>query len=92
MEKETKYFLECEVFPGIFSEEKFVKFKDANGNYVSGFWPDSKIKQNKLEISLREVKGNKALIFGPFPDGGGYGFFQGSGFYVNSNLISEIVE
>ena len=91
MKKEKKYFLQCEVFPGIFSNERGVQFKDANGNYVSGFWPEKffKEKENKLEISLREIKGDKALIFGPMAAAAGYGFFQGLGFYVDKNLISH---
>ncbi|VVB82059.1 Uncharacterised protein [uncultured archaeon] len=91
MEKEKKYYLTCEILPGMFSNERGVEFKDINGNYVSGFWPEKffKEKENKLEISLREIKGDKALIFGQMTSAVGYGFFQGLGFYVDKNLISS---
>lgn len=45
MKKETKYYLTCEVFPGMFSNERGVEFKDADGNWVSGFWPEKFLKK-----------------------------------------------
>ncbi len=87
--KDKKYFLKCDVYEGMFKDEKIVVFEDIENKTISGIFPDSKIKGNKLEISLRKVEKDRSLIFPPFPDSGGYGFFQGSGFYVDNNLISE---
>lgn len=84
-----KYYLKCEVSEGMFSTERGISFKDIEGKEISGFWPDSFIKGNRLEIQLIESGKDKSLICGPFPDCGGYGFFQGSCFYVDNNLISD---
>jgi len=90
MKKETKYFLEGDVSEGLFSDEKGFTSKDVNNNLISGFFPSRFFKGNKLEISLREVNGDKSLIFPPVPDSGGYGFIgQAAGIYVKTSLISK---
>jgi hypothetical protein len=89
MRESKKYYLKCDISEGMFSNEKGVSFKDIEGNTISGFWPDGFIKDGLLEIKVAEIKKDKSLIFGPFPDCGGYGFFQGSGFYVDNKLIRD---
>ncbi|OGJ13103.1 hypothetical protein A3K82_03655 [Candidatus Pacearchaeota archaeon RBG_19FT_COMBO_34_9] len=82
-----KSYLKCEVSEGMFSNEKGVSFKDIKGRDIPGFWPNDCIKNGLLEVRVFEVGKENSLIFGPFTDGGGYGFFQGRGFYVSNDLI-----
>ncbi len=82
-------YLKCDVSEGMLSSEKGVEFHDINGKLISGFFPNKLIKENNLEIQVINSWKDKSLIRAKFPDSGGYGFFQGSGFYVNNNLISE---
>jgi len=89
MKEAKKHYLKCDISDGMFSTEKGVTFKDIEGNEISGFWPNEYIKDNKLlEIRVFEAEKNKSFIRGPFQESGGYGFFQGSGFYVNNDLLS----
>ncbi len=86
-----KKYLECEISEGMFSTEKGVEFKDINNKLISGFFPNESIKNHKLEVVVVQIKENKSLIRGPISNSGGYGFFQGSAFYVNNNLLSDMV-
>jgi hypothetical protein len=87
--KNKKYYLKCEISKGMFSNERGVLFRDVNGRDISGFWPDGFIKNGFLEVKVSEFGKDKSLVWGPFPDCGGYGFFQGDGFYVNNELLTD---
>jgi hypothetical protein len=91
MKKIYTSYLKCNIYEGMFSNEKGVEFKDADGKYVSGFWPDDCIKNGLLEIKIFKFGKDKSLIKGPFSASSGYGFFQGYSFFVNNDLI-ELVE
>lgn len=89
MKQQTIKYLRCDIFEGMFSSEKGVEFEDVDGKPVSGFFPNEFIKGDKLEIKVVRLGKDNSLICAPFPDSGGYGFFQGSCFYVNNNLLSD---
>jgi len=88
MKEAKKYYLKCKVSEGMFSNEKLVSFQDINNREISGFWPSDCTKNGLLEVRVAETGKNKSLIFGPFTDCGGYGFFPGRGFYVTNDLLS----
>lgn len=89
MGEPKKYYLKCDISEGMFSSEKGVSFKDLNGRLISGFFQNEYIKDNKLlEIKVIEFGKNKSFICPPCSESDGYRFFQGSGFYVDSKLIS----
>ncbi|MDD5012688.1 MAG: hypothetical protein PHQ66_03545 [Candidatus Nanoarchaeia archaeon] len=89
MKKEDKkYYLKCNVYDGMFSNEKLIQFDEINGKGICGFWPDDCIKNGLLEVRVVEHGKDKSLIRGPFTASSGYGFFQGNGFYVSNDLLS----
>ena len=89
MKNKTAY-LKCKIGQGIFKEENSVVFKNISGNKISGIFPESSIKNKRLEVIIVKEEGNKILIRTKYSrnNPGGYGFFSGSKIYVSKNLIN----
>jgi len=79
---EKTVYLDCTVGVGQFKHEKAVAFHTADGEAIVGLFPESRIKHNRLEVVVYKEKSNKALVGVEGGDCGGYGFLQGSRFWV----------
>ncbi|PIR69252.1 MAG: hypothetical protein COU47_04110 [Candidatus Niyogibacteria bacterium CG10_big_fil_rev_8_21_14_0_10_46_36] len=77
---------------GMFSEEKLVSFKDVNGKVASGFYPDGYIQDGSLIVDILSEREDAYLVTVRGMQCGGYGFFQGSNFWVSKDLIGEEVK
>jgi len=85
-------YLDCKITKGIFEQEKWITFRDIFRKEIRGFFPNSSIKDGKLEIIIIKEGRNNVLITTRYAinNPGGYGFFNGSRFYVHKNLIKQI--
>ncbi len=85
--QEIHYFLECKVSAGMFSSERSVSVRDAKGKYHLGFFDQSSLGPNGLQVDVIALRGSYALVQTP-NFGGGYGFFDSNRFLVPRENIT----
>ena len=60
--QEPKYWLPCEVRPGMFPTERLVTVLDGSGRYRNLFVPEHRAREQSIEVRLIEEADGVALI------------------------------
>ena len=83
-------YLKCQIRKGWFKSERFMVFKNIEGQGVLGIVSRKKVKPNRIKVHVMSMAGDKALVRLPGGNCGGQSIDNFSGVWVFKKQLVRV--